>query len=133
MSAPTSQTFAVPAEQTGATLAAFVRAHLPDLSWSQVRRLIETRRVCVGGDLCLDPARRLREGSVVEVTSRPAPKPRQQESIKVYAMTVILREEKHALSLKRCSKQWHILIHTRGIFFAYFAVISDRRRVFHDI
>jgi len=78
-----SQTFSVPAQETGATLAAFLRTHLPDLSWSQVRRLIETRRVRVGGDLCLDPARRLREGSVVDITSRPAPKPRQQESIKI--------------------------------------------------
>jgi 23S rRNA pseudouridine1911/1915/1917 synthase len=77
------QSFEATAEQSGLTLAAFLRAHLTKLSWSQVRRLIETRRVRVGGDLCPDPARRLREGSVVEVTSRPAPKPRQQESIRI--------------------------------------------------
>jgi 23S rRNA pseudouridine1911/1915/1917 synthase len=97
MSVPLSQTFAVPAEQTGATLAAFVRAHFPDLSWSRVRRMIETRRVRVGGDLCLDPARRLREGSVVEVTARPAPTPRQQESIKMrYRDTHLVVVEKPA-------------------------------------
>src|SRR5260370_16223509 len=83
MSAPPPHTFEVPAEQAGVTLAAFLRARVPDLSWSQVRRLIETRRVRVGAELCLDPARRLRQDSVVEVTSRPAPKPRQQESIKL--------------------------------------------------
>src|SRR5437016_7488503 len=73
MSAPLSQTFDVPPEQAGVTLAAFLRAHLPDLSWTQVRRLVETRHVRVGGDLCLDPARRLREGSVVELSSHAAP------------------------------------------------------------
>jgi 23S rRNA pseudouridine1911/1915/1917 synthase len=78
-----AQIFEVPAEQAGVTLAAFLRAHLDDQSWSQVRRLIETRRVRVGGDLCLDPARRLGEGSVVELNPRPAPKPRQQESIRL--------------------------------------------------
>jgi 23S rRNA pseudouridine1911/1915/1917 synthase len=73
----------VPADQAGETLAAFLRSRLTEQSWNQVRRLIETRRVRVGGDVCLDPARRLREGSVVEFTPRPAPKPRQQELIRL--------------------------------------------------
>jgi 23S rRNA pseudouridine1911/1915/1917 synthase len=97
MSAASPQTFAVPAEQVGVTLAAFLRANFEELSWSQVRRLIETRRVRVGGDLCLDPARRLREGSVVEVTTTPAPKPRQQEASKVrYLDTHLVVVEKPA-------------------------------------
>ena len=83
MSVPPSQTFEVSAEQAGVTLSAFLRARLPELSWTRIRRLIETRHVRVGGDLCLDPARRLREGSVVELTSRPAPRPRQQETVKL--------------------------------------------------
>jgi 23S rRNA pseudouridine1911/1915/1917 synthase len=83
MSAPLSQTFDVPPEQIGVTLAAFLRAQLPDRSWSQIRRMIETRRVSIGGEVCLDPARRLRAGSVVEVTTRPALKPRQHDTIKL--------------------------------------------------
>jgi 23S rRNA pseudouridine1911/1915/1917 synthase len=83
MTPPPSQSFAVPAEQTGVTLAAFLRAHLKNYSWSQVRKLVESRHVRVGGDLCVDPARRLREGSVVELTSRPASKPRQQQAVKI--------------------------------------------------
>lgn len=83
MAAPPSQIFEVRAEQAGVTLAAFLRAHLPGLSWNQVRRLVETRRVRVGGDLCLDPARRLREGSVVELTLLSAPKPREHEAIRL--------------------------------------------------
>jgi 23S rRNA pseudouridine1911/1915/1917 synthase len=73
--------FAVPAEEEGATLAAALRARLPGQSWNQVRRLIETRRARVNGELCLDPARRVHEGETVELLARPAPKPRQPELI----------------------------------------------------
>src|SRR5947209_2129117 len=73
--------FAVPAESAGTTLAAVLRARLPGRSWTQVRRLVETRRARVNGELCLDPARRVHEGEVIEVLQRPAPKPRQAEAI----------------------------------------------------
>jgi len=77
------QTFTVAAEQGGTTLAAFLRARLPDRSWSAVRRLVETRRVRVGGDLCLDPARRLHAGEAVELLVRPAARPRGPESLQI--------------------------------------------------
>src|SRR5579859_7726926 len=71
----------VPAEQAGLTLAALLRQRLPGQSWNQVRRLIETRRARVNGELCLDPARRLKEGETVELLPRPAAKPRSHEAI----------------------------------------------------
>lgn len=71
----------VPAEQAGLTLAALLRQRLPGQSWSQVRRLIETRRARVNGELCLDPARRLKEGETVELLGRPAARPRQDETV----------------------------------------------------
>src|SRR3979411_1167619 len=61
----------VRAEPGEKPLAAFLRALLPGRSWSDVRRVIETRRVRVGGDLCLHPARRLKEGAAVELLARP--------------------------------------------------------------
>src|SRR5579884_4512288 len=73
--------FTLPAGQAGLTLAALLRQRLPGQSWNQVRRLIETRRARVNGELCLDPARRLKEGETVELLARPAAKPRQQEAI----------------------------------------------------
>jgi 23S rRNA pseudouridine1911/1915/1917 synthase len=73
--------FTLSAEQAGLTLAAALRQRLPGQSWSQVRRLIETRRARVNGELCLDPARRLKEGEIVELLARPVAKPRRQESI----------------------------------------------------
>ncbi|HTU18088.1 MAG TPA: RluA family pseudouridine synthase [Gemmataceae bacterium] len=69
------------AEQAGLTLAALLRQRLTGQSWNQVRRLIETRRARVNGELCLDPARRLKEGETVELLDRPAAKPRQNEDI----------------------------------------------------
>src|SRR6516225_5316822 len=77
----TFEVIAVSAEQAGLTLAALLRQRLPGQSWNQVRRLIETRRARVNGELCLDPARRLKEGETVELLARPAAKLRQQETI----------------------------------------------------
>jgi 23S rRNA pseudouridine1911/1915/1917 synthase len=79
----TADTLTVLPEQAGATLAAILRARWPEQSWSQVRRLIEGRRVRVGGDLCLDPARRLKEGDAVEVLAHAAPLPQQRQPIDV--------------------------------------------------
>src|SRR6478672_2870908 len=73
--------FPVPPEQAGQTLAAVLRARLPGRSWAQVRQLIAGRRVRVLGELCLDDARRLKEGDTVELLARPAPRPRQPELI----------------------------------------------------
>jgi 23S rRNA pseudouridine1911/1915/1917 synthase len=73
----------ISAEQAGLTLAAWLRQRLPGQSWSEVRRLIEIRRVRVGGELCFDPARRLKEGDKVELLERPAAKPKEREAITI--------------------------------------------------
>jgi 23S rRNA pseudouridine1911/1915/1917 synthase len=73
--------FSVPADHAGATLAAVLRTRLPGHSWSQVRALVACRRVKVLGELCLDPARRLKEGDTVELLPRPVAKPRQMEQV----------------------------------------------------
>jgi 23S rRNA pseudouridine1911/1915/1917 synthase len=63
----------VTAEQAGQTLAAVLRQLRPGESWAQVKALATGRRVAVGGSLCMDPARRLKAGEVVEVLEKPAP------------------------------------------------------------
>ncbi len=63
----------IPPELAGQTLAAILRRRLPDQSWSQVRKLIAARRVQIDDALCLDPARRLKEGEVLEVAAKPYP------------------------------------------------------------
>ena len=76
-----SQIFLISADQEGVTVAALLRQQLADHSWNQVRRVVETRRVRVGGDLCLDPARRLHEGETLELLAVPGPVPRPKEII----------------------------------------------------
>jgi 23S rRNA pseudouridine1911/1915/1917 synthase len=75
--------FPVPAQHAEKTVAALLRALLPGQSWSEVRRLIEMRRAKINGELCLDPARRVHEGEVVEVLSRPAARPKQPELVAI--------------------------------------------------
>jgi 23S rRNA pseudouridine1911/1915/1917 synthase len=65
--------FPIPAERAGATLAAILRSVLPGQSWNQVRQFIAGRRVQIDGSLCLDPARRLKEGEVVGILAKPVP------------------------------------------------------------
>jgi 23S rRNA pseudouridine1911/1915/1917 synthase len=76
-----NQSFPIGPEEAGTTLACAVRRRLPGCSWSDVRRLIETRRAKINGELCLDPARRVHEGEVIEVLPRPAAKPQQPEQV----------------------------------------------------
>ena len=76
MSAPSSQSFQVAAEEAGQTLAALLRRRLPGQSWSQVRKLIAGRRVQLNGELWLDDARRLKAGDTLEILPRPVAAPK---------------------------------------------------------
>ncbi|HKA08502.1 MAG TPA: RluA family pseudouridine synthase [Gemmataceae bacterium] len=62
----------VTAQQAGQTVASILRMLRPGESWTQVKGLATGRRVAVGGSLCMDPARRLKEGEVIEVLEKPA-------------------------------------------------------------
>ncbi|MCS6977639.1 MAG: RluA family pseudouridine synthase [Gemmatales bacterium] len=73
----------VTAQQANQTVAALLRTLMPGQSWSQVRNLIAVRRVMINGNLCLDPARRLKEGDVLKILPHPGPKPPTQEDIKI--------------------------------------------------
>lgn len=73
-----AQTFTTEASDRGTTLAAALRARLPDQTWSIVRRLCETGKVRVDGVVTLDPAHRLLHPSTIELRMR-APRPREVE------------------------------------------------------
>lgn len=78
MNQSSSQTFRVAAEEAQQTLAALLRKWLGGKSWSQVRQLIQSRRVIVSGNLCLNAARRLKADEVVKVLLQSAaPVPRE--------------------------------------------------------
>src|SRR3954464_3471101 len=83
MSKDEARTLILTAEQAGQTVTALLRALLPGKSWSEVRRLVEVRRVRVNGDLVLDPARRVKEGDVFELLARPLAVPRHEDELRV--------------------------------------------------
>lgn len=64
----------------GLTLAAVLKRNSDGQSWTQVRQLIESRRVLVNQTLCLDEARRLTAGERITILgkSRP-PLPKKQD------------------------------------------------------
>src|SRR5207248_873814 len=90
-------------EQAGQTLAALLRARSPGLSWNDARRRVLTRHVKIGGELCLDPARRVKEGEVIEFLARPAPKPHAEQAITIVYLDehLIVVEKPSGLSTVR--------------------------------
>lgn len=70
-------------DEAGQTLAALVRRWSPELSWNEARGVVERRRVLVNGNLCLDPARRVKENEVVRVTAHAQKKPPDQDQLKI--------------------------------------------------
>jgi 23S rRNA pseudouridine1911/1915/1917 synthase len=79
----TDRTYHITAAEAGQTLAALVRRWQPALSWSEARGIVERRRVLVNGNLCLDPARRVKEDEVVKVTAHAQKKPPEQEQVRL--------------------------------------------------
>jgi 23S rRNA pseudouridine1911/1915/1917 synthase len=61
----------------GTTLAAALRRRLPGRSWNHVRRLVETGKVRVAGEVVLDPAVRVAAGAQLAVVMA-APRPREE-------------------------------------------------------
>lgn len=70
--------FTVAVPEAGHTLAKVLRSRLHESqpSWTDVRSLITGRRVKVGDSLCTDPARRLKEGELVELLEKSVHRPK---------------------------------------------------------
>ncbi len=73
----------VTAELENQTLSAALRRSLTGNSWSQLRKLVESRHVTINGNACTDTGRRLKTGDVVKVLAQPAAAPPQEHDIKV--------------------------------------------------
>src|SRR5688572_1311558 len=76
-------TFHVLPAQANHTLAAALRHWLSGHSWAQVRKLVAARRVTVSGNVCLDPARRLKIGEPVKVLGQAADALPKQEDVQI--------------------------------------------------
>lgn len=92
--------FPVAAPEDGHTLAKVLRSrlHAEQPSWAQVKAMIEARRVTVGGGVCVDPARRLKEGDTIELLARPHRLPEQ-----VNAPLVIRHLDDHVVVVEKPS------------------------------
>jgi 23S rRNA pseudouridine1911/1915/1917 synthase len=75
--------FVAEGPQAGRTVLAALRGWLPGESWSALRKLIAARRVLVNSALCLDEARRLKPGEIVEVATRPQSAPPTAGNVRV--------------------------------------------------
>jgi len=77
------RTVHITAELENQTLSAALRHSLTGHSWSQLRKLVESRHVTINGNACTDAGRRLKTGDVVKVLAQPAAAPPRQHDIKV--------------------------------------------------
>jgi 23S rRNA pseudouridine1911/1915/1917 synthase len=109
MTMPPTLTVTVDATLAGKTLAAILRGHLPDHSWKQIHRLIEKRRLRVAGELWTDPARRMKEGDLIEVLAQSIKAPRQAEQVKIRFLDahVVVVEKPSGISTVRHPSEVH--------------------------
>ena len=78
MNPPVLAPFAVIAPEVGHTLAKVLRSRLHESqpSWTDVRAMIENRLVLVDDILSTDSARRLKEGELVSLLTKPVHRPK---------------------------------------------------------
>jgi 23S rRNA pseudouridine1911/1915/1917 synthase len=75
--------FRVLPRQVGQTIAAALRDWLPGQSWTQLKKLLEARRIMVSGNLCTDVGRRLKLQDVVKLLPHPMAAPPREDDVKV--------------------------------------------------
>lgn len=83
MQQPAEQIFRVLPRQVNLPIATVLRQWLPDQAWSQIHRLLKTRRVMVSGNLCTDSGRRLTLHDVVKVLPHSAAPPPSEETVRI--------------------------------------------------
>lgn len=109
--APGEKNYRVRDNEHGLTLSAAVRKWLGgELPWSQAERLIRARRATVNGNLCLDPARRLKQGDFVKLFENSlAPPPREDDVVirHLDAQVVVVEKPSGMTSVRHAEeKDW---------------------------
>ena len=79
----TGQVFHVTDDESGCTLAAYIKKKIKGTSWAVAERWIRNRWITIHGNICLDAARRLKKGEVVKFLDLPAPAPPGPQDIKI--------------------------------------------------
>jgi 23S rRNA pseudouridine1911/1915/1917 synthase len=78
------QVFRVLPRQVNGTIGAALRTWLPGRTWSEVRRLLKSRRVMLNGNACVDLNRRLRLVDVVKVLAHPVAPQARAEDVRIH-------------------------------------------------
>lgn len=77
------QIFRVLPRQVDQTISAALRQWLPGKSWSEVRRLLKSRKVLVDGNLCVDAGYRLRLKDVVKLLPHSLARLAREEDVRI--------------------------------------------------
>ena len=83
MTEPKGNLFRVLPRQAEMTIAAALRQWLPGKPWSEVRRLLKSRRIMVSGNLCTDAGYRLRVEDVVKLLPHPAAPLAREDDVRI--------------------------------------------------
>lgn len=104
-----SLVFHVASEQVGQTLVGALRRWLPDRSWSQIRKLVQSRRVQINGNLCLDEGRRLTEREVVKILAHSQALPPREDDVRIRHVDahVVVVEKPSGVTTLRHSEEKH--------------------------
>jgi 23S rRNA pseudouridine1911/1915/1917 synthase len=99
--------FRVLPRQVDKTISAALREWLPGKPWSEVRRLLKSRRVAINGNLCMDAGRRLRLTDVVKVLAHSAALPPDEIDIRVVYLDkhVVVVEKPAGMTTTRHSEE----------------------------
>lgn len=94
-------------DQAGTALSRLIRTVQPGLTWSQIHRLVESRRVTVNGTICSDGGRRLQAGDSVVLTKAPLPPPPQVTDVRlihVDGSIVVISKPAGMISLRHAAQ-----------------------------
>ncbi|HEX8323752.1 MAG TPA: RluA family pseudouridine synthase [Tepidisphaeraceae bacterium] len=75
------KTYEVRKNNIGQPLSAMLKRIFADKSWTDVKRLVTSRRIQINGNLCTDETRRLKPGEVVRIAEASLDKPPDEEQI----------------------------------------------------
>ena len=100
------QSFTI-SEDESETILKVMRAKLPgELSWSAVRKLLHSRRVAIGGVMCIDDGRKLGAGEMVTIHDQPFPPPPTDRHVAIHhvdADVIIVEKPSGMVTLRRSS------------------------------
>ncbi len=86
---------------------AALREHLPDgPSWSAVKKMLRSRRVAIGGVLCVDEGRQLSYGEMITIWDHPLPPPPTDKDVNITyvdADLVVVEKPSGMVTLRRRS------------------------------